>query len=56
MSKALDELAKREAIFARRSSSLSYLNCALALMAHDYTISEVKKILRDHADLLEEFG
>lgn len=50
---ALSETATDEYL---RRSSVTFLECAISLMATHMTMSEVAEILRQEARNLEEFG
>lgn len=39
-----------------RRSSITFLECAISLMATHMTMAEVAAVLRQEADQLEEFG
>ena len=52
--KTLNDLAERETRLFRQRQSLTFLHCAVNLMATDYKLSEVVRILREHADQIEE--
>jgi len=49
----LSEAATREYL---RRSSLTFLECAISLLATHMSIEEVAQILRQEADDIEQFG
>lgn len=53
---ALSEIAARETENYLRDRERMFLEAAIGLLLHSHSISEVTKMLRDHADHLEQFG
>jgi len=52
----IDRIADQESIAFRRRQAMTFLECAINLLAHDYRPEEVADILRTQARMLEEWG
>lgn len=52
----LNEYAKAAAARYQAEQAKHFLDCAISLCATSMPLSDVAKLLRDHAAILEEYG
>jgi hypothetical protein len=52
----ITEIAEREAALFLAEQSRQFIDCAINLAATHMPISSVIRLLRDHIELLEEYG
>lgn len=54
--RGLNEIAKRSVEEFQRREAMMFLECAINLLCTNMALEEVAQHLRDHAELLEEWG
>jgi hypothetical protein len=54
--RAITELAEKETALFLAEQSRQFLDCSLNLCATSMTIPALIRLLRDHIEILEEFG
>lgn len=52
----INELARKAAADYHREQAKRFLECAINLCATSMPVGDVARLLRDHAELLEELG